>query len=91
MLIKFLLKRFNCDTVNYLCCERSTDIHDLIKEKLLCFVLSKILTNDLEAIVTSGACEISSYIVLYVNIELNVFIHLSSEKCFCFPKLVMWL
>ena len=68
MLIKFLLKRFNCDTVNYLCCERSTDIHDLIKEKLLCFVLSKILTNDLEAIVTSGACEISSYKVVYVNI-----------------------
>ena len=31
-------------------------------------VWSKTLTNDVEAIVTSGACEIGSYIVVYVNI-----------------------
>ena len=37
-----------------------------IEEKVLRFIRSK--TNDLEAIVTSGACEIGSYIVINVDI-----------------------
>ena len=40
----------------------------LLKKKVLRFILSKTLTNDLEAIVTGGACEIGSYIIVYVNI-----------------------
>ena len=32
------------------------------------FFQSKILTNDLETIVTSDVCEIGGYIVIYVNI-----------------------
>ena len=68
MLIKFLLKLFNCDTVNCLCWERIPNIHDSIKQKVLLFIRSETLTNDLEAIVTSGACEIGSYIVIYANI-----------------------
>ena len=32
------------------------------------FIRSKTLTNTLEAIVTSGACEIGSYIFIYVNV-----------------------
>ena len=40
----------------------------LLKEKMFRFVRSKTVTNDLEAIVTSGACEIGSYIVVYVDI-----------------------
>ena len=35
---------------------------------MFCFIRSKTLTNDLEAIVTNGAYEIDSYIVVYVNI-----------------------
>ena len=58
MLIEFLLKLFNCDTVNYLCLERIPNIHDSIKEKVLRFIRSKTLTNDLETIVTSSACEL---------------------------------
>ena len=34
---------------------------------MLRFIQSKTLTNDLKAIVTSGVCEIGSYIVVYVN------------------------
>ena len=68
MLIEFLLKRFNCDTVNYLFWERIPNIYDSIEEKVLRFIRLKTLTNDLEAIVTSGACEIGNYIVVYVNI-----------------------
>ena len=67
VLIEFLLKKLNCDTVNYLCWERIPNIYDSIEEKMLRFIWSKTLTNDLEAIVTSGACEIGSYIVVYVN------------------------
>ena len=67
MLIEFL-KRFNCDTVNYLCWEGIPNIYDSIEEKVLHFIRSKTLTYDLEAIVTSDACEIGSYIVVYVNI-----------------------
>ena len=40
----------------------------ILKKKVLPFGWSKTLTNDLEAIVTSGACEIGSYIVIYTNI-----------------------
>ena len=58
MLIEFFLKLFNCDTVNYLCLERIPNIHDSIKEKVLRFIRSKTLTNDLETIVTSSACEL---------------------------------
>ena len=66
MLIKFFfLKQFNCVIVNYLSWYRISNIHDFIKEKVLRFVRSKTLTSDLEAIVTSGACEIGSYIVVY--------------------------
>ena len=68
MFIEILLKRFNCDTVNYLCWENIANIHDSIEGKLFRFIQSKTLTNDLEAIVTDGACEIGSYIVVYVNI-----------------------
>ena len=68
MLIEFLLRLFNCDTVNYLCWQRIPNIYDSIEEKVLHFIGSKTLTNDLEAIVTGGACEIGSYIVIYVNI-----------------------
>ena len=39
----------------------------LLKERVLRFILSKILTYDLETIVTIGACEIGSYIVVYVD------------------------
>ena len=39
-----------------------------IEEKVLCFVLSKMLANNLEAIITDGACEIGSDIIVYVNI-----------------------
>ena len=35
---------------------------------MLCFIRSITLTNDLEAIVTSGACEIGSYVVINVDI-----------------------
>ena len=48
--------------------ERIPNIHDSIEVKVLRFIRYKTLINDLEAIVTSGACEISSYIVIYVNI-----------------------
>ena len=68
MLIEFLLKRFNCDTVNYLCWERIPNIFDSIEEKVLRYIRSKTLTNDIDAIVTDGASEIGSYIVVYVNI-----------------------
>ena len=34
---------------------------------MLRFFQSKTLSNGLEAIVTSGTCEIGSYIVIYVN------------------------
>ena len=40
----------------------------LLKKKVLRFIRSETLTNDLEAIVTGGACEIGSYIVIYVEI-----------------------
>ena len=53
MLIEFLLKRFNCDTVNYFCWEGSPDFCDSFEEKELRFIRSKMLTNDLRAIVTS--------------------------------------
>ena len=78
-LSKFFLKRFYCVIVNYLCWERFSDIHDSIKENVLSFVRSKTLTNDLEAIVTSGACVIGSYIVVNVGIvkAVEIFIHLS--------------
>ena len=39
-----------------------------MEEKMFHFIRSKTLTNDLEAIVTGGACEIGSYLVIYVNI-----------------------
>ena len=39
---------------------------------MLCFVWSKTLTNDLEAIITSGVCDIGGYIVVYVNIIKTV-------------------
>ena len=65
-------KCFNCDTVNYLCWERIPNIHDSIEEKLLRFIRSKIIINYLKAIVTSGVCEIGSYIVNYVNIVQSV-------------------
>ena len=68
MLIKFLLKLFNCDIVDYLCWERIPNIRDSIEEKVLRFIRSKTFTNDLEAIVTSGVYEIGSYIVVCVNI-----------------------
>ena len=68
MLIKFLLKSLYCSTVNYLCWERIRNIHNSIEDKVLRFIRSKILTNDLEAIVTNEACEIDSYIVVYVDI-----------------------
>ena len=64
----FFLKRFNCDTVNYLCWERIPNIFDSIEEKVLRYIRSKTLTNDIDAIVTDGASEIGSYIVVYVNI-----------------------
>ena len=32
------------------------------------YVRSKTLTNDLKTIVTSGACEIGSYIIIHVDI-----------------------
>ena len=35
---------------------------------MLHIILSKAFINDLEAIVTSSAYEVSSYIVIYVNI-----------------------
>ena len=41
-------------------------IHDFIKEKVLRFVRSETPNNDIEVVVTSGVCEIGSYIV-YVN------------------------
>ena len=68
MLIKFLLKLFNCHTVNYLRWERIPCIHDSIEDKVFQFIRSKSLTNHLEAIVTSGACEIGSYTVINVGI-----------------------
>ena len=71
-LIEILLKVSNCDTVNYLCRERVTNIHDSIGEKVLRLTRSKTLTNDLEAIVTNGTCEIGSYIVINVNIIKTV-------------------
>ena len=43
-------------------------MRDSIKEKVFRFIRSKTHTNDLEAIVTSGASEIGSYIVVYANI-----------------------
>ena len=61
VLIKFLLKLFNCETVNYLRWERIPNIHDSIKEKVLCFVRSKTFINDM-----LRACEIGNYIVFYV-------------------------
>ena len=51
-----------------LCWQRIPNINDSIKEHMLHFVQSKTLSNDLEAIVASGACEIGCYIVIYVNI-----------------------
>ena len=68
MLIEFFLEQFNCNTVNYLGWERIPNIYDYIEEKVLRFIRSKTFTNYLEAIVTDGACEIGSYIVVYVNI-----------------------
>ena len=50
MLIEFLLD--DCVTVNYMCWERIPNIYDSIEDKLLRFIRSKTLTNDLEAIVT---------------------------------------
>ena len=52
-----------------MCWERITNIHNSMKEKMFHFIWSKTLTNDLEAIVTSDACEIGSYLVVYVNIK----------------------
>ena len=72
MIIEFLLKWFDCDTVNYLCWERIPNIHDSIEEKVLRIIRSKTFTNDLEAIVMSGACEIGSYIVVYIDIIKTV-------------------
>ena len=72
LLIEFSLKWFNCDTVSYLCWERIANIHDSIEEEVLRSIWSKTFTNDLEAIVTNGACEIGSYIVIYVNIVNDV-------------------
>ena len=60
MFIEFLLKLSNCDTVYYLCWKRIPNMHDYIEEKVLRF-------QNLEAIVTSGACEIGNYIVVYVG------------------------
>ena len=71
MFIEFLLKRFNFYTVNYLCWEGIPNIHDSIEEKVLRFIRST-LTNDLEAVFTSGACEIGSYIVVYVDFVKTV-------------------
>ena len=51
-----------------MCWERIPNIHDSIKEKVFCFVQSKTLTNDLVVIVTGGACEIGSYIVVYSKV-----------------------
>ena len=52
-------------------------MHESIKEKVLLFLRSKTLANDLEAIVTSGACEISSYINDYVDIVKKIFRYLN--------------
>ena len=61
----FIKLNFN---VSYLCWWTIPNVQDSIKEKVLCFVRSKTFTDDLEAIVTSGACEVGSYIVVYANI-----------------------
>ena len=65
MIVEYFLQYFNCDTVNYLCWERITNIHDSTTVNVVRLVRSTTLTNDLEAIVTSGACVIGSYIVVY--------------------------
>ena len=62
-----LLKLFNCDTVNCMCWERTPNFHDSVEEKVFRFIRSKTLTNDFEAIVTSGTCVIDSYIVIHVD------------------------
>ena len=43
VIIKFLLKRFNCDIINYLYWQSVPNIYDSIKQKVLHFVLSKTL------------------------------------------------
>ena len=67
VLIEFLLKWFNCDTVNYLCWERIPNTHDAIEEKVLRFIRPKRLPMILKLLLR-GACEIGSYIVVYVDI-----------------------
>ena len=44
------------------------NIYDSIEEKVLRFIRSKTFTDDIEAIVTGGACEIGNYIIVHVNI-----------------------
>ena len=63
MLIEFFLN----DSIVIMCWERIPNIYDSIEEKVLCFIRSKTLTNDLQAIITGGVCEIGRYIVVYVN------------------------
>ena len=60
--IHYLVNGYNCDTVNNLWWGRIPSIRDSIKEKVLHFIRSKTLTNDLDA------CEIGSYIVINVDI-----------------------
>ena len=48
-----------------ICVGRKFQIFTILLKKVLRFIRSKTLTNDL---VTSGACEIGSYIVVYINI-----------------------
>ena len=49
----------------------------LLKKKMLRFIQSKTLTNDLEAIVTGGVCEIGSYIVVYMIKVMEIFKNLN--------------
>ena len=38
MFVELLLKKFNCDTVNYLCWDRIPNIYDSIEEKVLRYI-----------------------------------------------------
>ena len=69
MFIKFVFFNDLIMLLLTICAGKKFKISTLLLKKtvsLRSFVRS--LTNDLEAIVTSGACEIGSYIVVYVNI-----------------------
>ena len=88
VIIEFFLKRFNCNTINYLCWERIPNFNDSIEEKVLRFIRSRTFTIGLEAIVTDGACEISSYIVDYVNIIKTM----GKKKTQLFPRVAyVWI